>query len=74
MENLWSSLLSVSVHDLIVLIVRHQVSKDIIGVSAGEVAEACVDPHVLPGEYCSIGTLKLHLDSLRLVRDAAAFI
>lgn len=74
MENLWSSLLSVSVYDLIVLIVRLQVSKNIIGISAGEVAEACVDPHVLPGEHCSIGTLKLHLDSLRFIWDAAAFI
>lgn len=63
-ENLWSWLVSVSVHDLIVLIVRLQVSKNIVRVFAGEVAEACVDPHVFPSEYCSIGTLELHLDSL----------
>lgn len=63
-----------SIYDLIVLIVGLQLRENIVGVPAGQVAETRIDPHVLPSEDRPIGTLKLHLNGLGLVGDAAALI
>lgn len=51
-----------------------QLSKDVIGIFAAEVAETGLDPHHLPGEPCAIRTLELHVDGLGLVGDAAALV
>jgi hypothetical protein len=63
-----------SVDDLIVVVVVLQLREDVVGVPAAEVTEAGVDPHHLPCQSGSVGTLELHLDSLGLVRDAAAIV
>lgn len=65
---------TVSVHDFWVTVVILQLCKYVIGVFAAEVAEAGLDPHDLPGEPRPVGTLKLHVDGLGLVGDAAAVI
>lgn len=63
-----------SVHNLIVIIELVQVSKDVIRISAAQVAKAGVNPHHLPGQQSSTGTPELHLDGLGLVRDATAVV
>lgn len=63
-----------SVHDLGMVIIAHQVGKDVIGVLAAEVTEAGVDPHHAPGQQGAAGTLEVHSDGLGLVGDAAAVV
>lgn len=62
------------VHDFWVTIVTLQVSEDVVGVLAAEVAETGLDPQHLPGESRPVWTLKLHVDGLGLVGDAAALV
>lgn len=57
-----------------VAIVTLQLSEDVVGVSAAEVAEAGLDPQHLPGEARPVGTLELHVHGLGLVGDAAALV
>lgn len=51
-----------------------QLGKDVVGVSAAEVAEAGLDPQHLPCEAHPVGTLELHVDGFGLVGDAAALV
>lgn len=63
-----------SVHDFWVTIVTLQLSEDVIGVLAAEVAEAGLDPQHLPCESHPVRTLELHVNGFGLVGDAAAFV
>lgn len=62
------------VHNLWITVIILQVSKDVIGASAAEVAEAGLNPQHLPGESRPVGTLKLHVNGFGFVGDAAAFV
>lgn len=62
------------VHDFRVAIVVLQVLEDIIWVFTTEVAKTSLDPHHFPNKAGPIGTYKLHIDGLGLVRDAAALV
>lgn len=62
------------VHDFRVAIVVLQVLEDIIWVFTTQVAKTSLDPHHFPNKAGSIGTHKLHINGLGLIRDAAAFI
>lgn len=62
------------VHDFWVAIVVLQVLEDVIWVFTTKVAKTSLDPHHFPCKASPIGTHKLHINGLGLIRDAAAFI
>lgn len=62
------------VDDFGVTVKTLQVDKNVVGVFAAEVAEAGLNPQHLPGEPRPVRTLKVHVDGLGLVRDAAALV
>lgn len=51
-----------------------QVSKDVIGVPAVQVAKTSIDPQKFPGKLSSIWALKPHFNSLGFVGRAAPVI
>lgn len=48
--------------------------ENVIWVFATEIAKTRLDPHNFPSKASSIGTHKLHINGLGLIRDAAALI
>lgn len=62
------------IRDFWVTIVTLQFSKDVIGVFAAQVAEAGLDPHHFPAESRPVRALKLHVDGLGFIGNAAAFV
>lgn len=54
--------------------VMSQVSKDVIGVLAVQVAKTSIDPHDFPGKLSSIWALKSHFNSLGLVWRTAPVV
>lgn len=62
------------VHDFRIAIVVLKVLEDVVWVFATEVTKTSLHPHHFPSKESPVGTCKLHINGLGLIRDAAALI